>query len=72
VRVQVDWVPTRGETIADLAALLVALALGLGVRALSGSWALAILAIALVAYVLGRGLRSLHRKEDDHGGLARG
>ena len=67
MRVQVDWVPTRGETIADLVALLVALALGLGVRALSGSWALAILAIALVAYVLGRGLRSLHRKEDGHG-----
>ena len=67
-----DWVPTRGETIADLAALLVAVALGLVVRALSGSWALAILAIALVAYVLGRGLRSMHRKEDDHGGLARG
>ena len=72
MRVQVDWVPTRAETIADLVALLVALTLGLGVRALSGSWALAILAIALVAYVLGRGLRSVHRKEDDHGGLARG
>jgi len=68
----VDWVPTRGETIADLVALIVALAFGLGVRALSGSWALAIVVIALVAYVLGRGLRSMHRKEDDHGGLARG
>jgi hypothetical protein len=71
VRVQLQWEPTRRETVADLAALLVALALGAGVHAASGSMALAIPGVAASSYVLGRALRPNHQKEDRHDGLAR-